>query len=294
MKTTKFLNLIGLVAIFALVSCNKDDEETVEKKVYTDLYFIDSSDELIEKLSLSNGYKLDTVKNIAEMSGLGIAYDKTHGKIYFSDFYDADTPNGKIWKMNLDGTGAEAIVDGIFDPYGIALDVEGGKVYWTDDAGNISRANLDGTSEQVLFNVVDGGMRAIALDLTRKKMYFYEVNNNDLYKANLDGTGVEKILDNYYGYGLCVDEVNSKLYFDAQTDDETVAALYMCNLDGTNPIEVDDTQSRIYGIGIDNENNMVYWTARDNGEIYKANLNGTGKVTLATELYSPRGMCLIY
>jgi DNA-binding beta-propeller fold protein YncE len=293
MKTTKFLNLIGLVAVFALVSCG-EDEETVEKKVYTDIYFIDSSDELIEKISLSAGNKLDTVKNIAEMSGLGIAYDKTHGKIYFSDFYDDATPNGKIWKMNLDGTGAEAIVDGITDPYGIALDVDGGKVYWTDDAGNISRANLDGTSQQVLYNVDGGGMRAIALDLTHKKMYFYDVMNNNLYQANFDGTSAEVILNGYYGYGLCVDEVNSKLYFDAQTDDETVAALYMCNLDGSNPTEIDNTGSRIYGIGIDNENSLVYWSARDMGEIYKANLNGTGKMTLATDLYSPRGMCLIY
>ncbi len=293
MKTTKLFRLLGLTLLMAFVACDKDDNETT-KKEYTDIFFIDSSDELIQKLSLAGDDSVYTVKDVAEMSGVGIAYDKTHNKIFFSDFYDADTPNGKIWKMNPDGTGAEAIVSGILDPYGIAIDEKAGKIYWTDDAGNVSRANLDGTSDEVLYNVVDGGMRAIALDLTHGKMYFYDVMNNNLYKANLDGTSAEVILNGYYGYGLAVDEVNSKLYFDAQTDDESVAALYMVNLDGTNPTEVDNSQSRIYGISVDTENNKVYWTARDNGEIYRANLNGTERETLATGLTSPRGMCLIY
>ncbi len=50
----------------------------------------------------------------------------------------------KIQRANLDGTNIEDLV--ITDtPYGIALDVAGGKMYWTTSwPRKIQRANLDG------------------------------------------------------------------------------------------------------------------------------------------------------
>ena len=67
-----------------------------------------------------NGFgALTTVKDVAGMSWAGLAYDATNDQIFFSDWYDATTPDGKIWKMNLDGTGAVTIASGILDPYGI-------------------------------------------------------------------------------------------------------------------------------------------------------------------------------
>ncbi len=251
------------------------------------IYFMDSSDELMEKLTLDGQGTLATIKDLAGMSGVGIAYDETHNKIYFSDFYDADTPNGRIWRMNPDGSGLDSLAGGILDPYGIALDVAGGKVYWVDDAGNVSRANLDGTSPEIgLINMADGWMRAIALDVANNTMYFYEVNNEILYKANLNGTNVAPLIEGVYGYAIMVDTENDKLYF----DDQNSPGLKMSNLDGTNIQTVDTTDTRIYGMAIDHVANRLYWTARDAGEIYSANLDGTGKTVLKTGLTSPRGM----
>jgi hypothetical protein len=289
MKTFKlFLCLAAVVASVFFVSCKKDKESTPA------LYFMDPSDELIYKITLDGTNKLDTIKHITEMSGVGIAYDSKNEKLFFSDYYDEDTPNGKIWKMDKDTSNMIAVVSGLLNPFGIALDNKNGKVYWGDENGNLSRSNLDGSSLQTgIVNIIDGAVRAIALDLTNNKVYFFEVMNNDLYRANLDGTGKEVILHGYYGYGIFIDEVNSKIYFDAQTDDESVSGLYRANLDGSSPTEIDDTQSRIYGITIDYDNSKLYWSARDNGEIYSANLNGTGRVAIATGLSSPRGMVLV-
>jgi hypothetical protein len=286
MKTRQFLSLLGSLAFVFLFSCSKDDEKV---KTTPTLYFMDSADELMEKLVLDGTSTVKTIKNLAGKSGVGIAYDNAHNKIYFSDFYDADTPDGKIWRMNLDTTGLESIVTGLLDPYGIALDAAGGKVYWTDDAGNISRSNLDGTSQQLgMINIADGMMRAIALDVAHNKMYFYEVNNEDLYVANLDGTNKSVLIPGVYGYAIFVDTKNSKIYF----DDQNTPGLRRANMDGTGIVEIDNTDTRVYGIAIDYDANLLYWTARDAGEIYKANLNGTEKVTLATGLTSPRGMFL--
>jgi PKD repeat protein len=259
------------------------------------VYFTDTSDELLERVILNADKTLGIVKELPAMSGVGLAYDATNGKIYMSDFYDADTPNGKIWSMNLDGSGATALATGILDPYGIALDLEGGKVYWVDDAGNVSRANLDGTSAEIgLVNIVDGGLRAIALDKAHNKMYFFDAANDVLYWANMDGTGVAPLITGIYGYAICVDAVNGKIYY----DEEYTPALMRANLDGTGIEQIYKNpdaavgKSRIYGIVIDNENNKLYWANRDAGSLYSSNLDGTSMEVLKSGLTSPRGIFL--
>jgi hypothetical protein len=289
MKTIRFILCLSAVMMMVLMASCKKDKETTPA-----LYYMDSSDEQMCKITLDGTFKRDIVKNLTDMSGVGIAYDVTNDKFYFSDYFDETTPNGRIWKMNKDTTSMTAIVSGLLNPFDIAVDSKNGKVYWGDDNGNLSRSNLDGTSVQTgIASIVDGAVRAVALDMTHNKLYFYEVMNNNLYRANLDGSGKEVILTGYYGYGLYVDEVNSKIYFDAQTDDGSVSALYRCNLDGTSPTEIDNTQSRIYGIAIDYDNSKLYWSARDNGEIYRANLNGTSREAIATGLSSPRQIVLV-
>ena len=292
MKTTRFFCLLVIASAVTFASCSKDDDNAVAKKEYTGIYFMDTNNEDIETLAIAGG----TPKALASgISGAGIAYDKANEKIYYSDFADSDTPNGKIWKMDVGGTNPKAIASGIQDPYGIALDVTAGKVYWGDGDGNVSRCNLNGDSLKTdLITIDDGAIRSVALDLVNKKLYFYDVNNNNLYMANLDGSNKSIILTGYYGYAIAVDNTNNKIYFDAQSDDGSVSGLYRANLDGTNPVEIDNTQSRIYGIALDVDNSKVYWSGADKQEIYQANLNGTKKVTLATGLGKPRGIFLKY
>ncbi|MEP6645675.1 MAG: PKD domain-containing protein [Saprospiraceae bacterium] len=250
------------------------------------LFFIDYGTGLLQKLPL-DGSSVSTVLDINGKAGVGLAYDDVNEKIYFSDF--EVTPEGKIWRMNPDGSSLEAIVTGIADPYGIALDVAGGKVYWTDDAGNISRANLDGTSQEIgIVNIAAGQMRAIALDPENNKMYFYEVNAEILYVANLDGSNPLPLVTGVYGYGILVDTVNDKIYF----DDQNSATLIRTNLDGTGGITVDDNGTRIYGLAIDYTDNKLYWSARDTGELYRADLDGANHEVLLTGLTSPRGLFL--
>ena len=81
--------------------------------------------------------------------------------------YWTDTNAGKIQRSNLDGSGVENLVTtGIVDPWGIALDVAGGKMYWTDAFDRIKRSNLDGSDVE---NLVTGlySPRGIALGFAR-------------------------------------------------------------------------------------------------------------------------------
>ena len=252
-----------------------------------ELYYIALGDEFIRKLSLDGTGTVNDVVSIAGKGGVGMAYDSVNDKVYFSDF--EVYPSGNIWRMDSDGANLEAIVSGIGDPYGIALDVSGGKVYWVDDDGNVSKANLDGSSPEIgFFNVAGAQWRAIALDIENNKMYVYDVNIEEIYAVNMDGSNAQVIITGNYGYALAIDTVNDKIYFDDQNSD----LLKVANLDGSNIQTIDDNGTRIYGMAIDNDANKLYWSGRDSGELYSANLDGTGREVLKTGIASPRGLFL--
>lgn len=255
--------------------------------VSEELYFIEYGFDVMNKLALDGTGNVATFLDLTGMAGVGLDYDATAGKIYFSDFQEADA--GKIWRVNLDGSELEPIVTGITDPYGIAVDATNEKVYWTDDAGNISRTNLDGSNAEIgIVNIEGGGMRAIDLDVENNKMYFYEVIEEKIYVADLDGSNPTVLIPGVYGYALKVDTENDKIYF----DDQNTETLIKANLDGTGLETFDDNGSRIYGMDIDYEEGILYWSGRDSGQITKANLDGSGKEVLKSDLNSPRGIFL--
>jgi PKD repeat protein len=252
------------------------------------LYYMAIGDEFLRKLILDGTGSVNDVYNAVGKGGVGMAYDDVNEKLYFSDF---DTyPFGNIWRINLDGTGIEAIASNIGDPYAIALDVAGNKIYWVDDDGNVSKANLDGSNPEIGFFAVPGvSWRAISLDVQNNKMYVYDVNIEEIYEVNLDGSNPNVIVTGNYGYALLIDTVNDKIYFDDQNDD----LLKVANLDGSNIQTVDTGGSRIYGMQIDHEVGKLYWSGRDSGELYSANLDGTDRIVLKTGISSPRGIALI-
>lgn len=253
-----------------------------------ELYFIEYNNppRAIRKISLLPGSVAGTVVSLSGKAGVGIAYDSVNKKIYFSDFINSNA--GKIWRMNTDGTGMQDLVSGIDDPYSVAVNINGGKIYWADDAGNISRANLDGTGfEKEFIHISSGQMRGIAYNSKTDIIYFYEVNNEDLYAANSDGTGVTKIVEGAYGYGIFVDEENSKIYF----EDRNKPAILQCNLDGSGIVEIVSVPgTRVYGMAIDYITNKFYWSDMSNGAIRRSNLDGSSVETLLTDLSSPRGL----
>jgi hypothetical protein len=120
-------------------------------------------------------------------------------------------------------------------------------------------------------------------------MYVYDVNIEEVYEVNLDGTNPNVIITGNYGYALLVDTVNDKIYFDDQNDD----LLKVANLDGTNIQTVDAEGTRVYGMQIDHEAGKLYWSGRDSGELYSADLDGSNRQVLRTGIASPRGIALI-
>lgn len=99
----------------------------------------------------------------------GIALDVPAGKMYWG-YVDPNIDGlyaGMIKRCNLDGSDLETIATGLFYPVGVALDLDGGHVFWTDTTetwtgGSLHRANLDGSDAMLLLDDLDN-LRGIAL-----------------------------------------------------------------------------------------------------------------------------------
>lgn len=251
-----------------------------------DLYYIDAVDEYMRKMALDGSGTITDYLDLAGRTGVGLAYDAINDKIYFSDF---DTELfGNIWRMNRDGSGLEVIVENIDDPYAIALDVEGNKVYWGDYAGNVSRADLDGSNVEIgIISVSAASFTGIALDLKNRKLYAYDLQEEFMYIAEMDGSNLTPIIPDAYGYFVTVDTVNDKIYYEDQR------TLKRANLDGSNIEVLTERETRMYGIVIDNDADKVYWGGRDSGQLNRADLDGSNREVLGSGLGSVRGIMLI-
>ncbi|TXH25238.1 MAG: hypothetical protein E6Q96_09325 [Cyclobacteriaceae bacterium] len=286
--------LLASVAAF-VVACS-DDETKKKASPAEELYFIDYSDAKIAKFPLANPGNLADVLDIENYNGLALAYNNDDDKIYFTGL-DLDEIGG-VWSVNLNGTGVENVFSDLYDPYGIALDTKENKIYVADDAdetdmGHIVRANMDGSSPEPFVTLEGAGFRAVAIDSKNKNLYYYEVQAENLWMKSLNGGSPVLVVEGAWGYAVEVDEANGKIYFNDMYDmdgNESDGVLKMADLDGSNVELVDNTVSRIYGIAIDNVTDRIFWSARDNGEIYSADLDGANKITLKTGLSSPRGL----
>ena len=251
-----------------------------------ELYFIEYGTKLVRKISLIPGSIAETVVNMTGKEGHGMAYDSVNQHIYYCDFQSANS--GKIWRMDTDGSNQVELLSGLGSPYGIAINLAEGKMYIADGP-NVSRANLDGSGyEKTFINITGGALRAVGFNSKTNIIYFYEVNDENMHSAKSDGTGEGKIIEGAYGYGIFVDEVNGKIYY----DDRNSTGIMQANLDGSGIVKIANVSGNRGGSGItiDYKDNKVYWAETNNGLIKRANLDGTGAETFLSGVGNPRGM----
>ena len=73
------------------------------------------------------------------------------------------------------------------EPRGIALDLVGGKLYWSDrQSGNIGRANLDGSSPEIIVSGLNN-LGELVTDATGGYLYWTETGGR-IGRSDLDGS----------------------------------------------------------------------------------------------------------
>ena len=216
------------------------------------------------------------------------------GKMYW---VDASRNGAKIQRANIDGSQLEDLVTtGLKEPTDLALDLDGGKMYWADRSiGKIQRANLDGSQIEDLVTGL-GNIWSLALDVVGGKMYWVEDSPEDkIRRANLDGSQVEDIVTTGLRTlrSLALDVAGGKMYWaDAVIGG---AKILRANLDGSQ-IEsvVISGLDRPRDLALDLAKGKMYWVEDSfENKIQRANLDGSQiEEIVSTELDAPSSLAL--
>ena len=174
----------------------------------------------------------------------------------------------------LVGAEVENLVPSVRNATGLAMDVAGSKLYWTertgDSTGRIRRANLDGTNVQ-LVKELKSVPHGIALDAAGRKLY-WTASSGKIKRANLNGSGSENVVPGGLERpkGLTLDVSGGKVYWT-----EMSGRIRRANLDGSNVEAVaTDSGTPMNLVVFDG---TVYWTEKmgeNSGEIRFVNLQG--------------------
>jgi hypothetical protein len=242
----------------------------------------------------------------ADLRVMGLALDHPAGKMYWT--VNAASPDGTIRRANLDGTKRETLVENLDGPLGLALDLAGRQMYWTEmgtakgrSGGTIKRANLDGTNVTTL--VTDAiHPSAIALNVLGNTMYVTSTvwggqgpagslwqfpltggPNGDLLAITGDGEGT---------FGLALDINASKIYY-ASSFGENVRWIASADLDSHN---ISNLKTLVAGgapiqLALDLLNKRMYWTDIT-GTIKRANLDGTNEIVVDQTGGNPTAIAL--
>jgi len=160
------------------------DLDTVAGKIY----WVDPGNGKIQRSNLDGS----SIEDLFTSGGSGmrdITLNAQAGLMYWTDFFA-----GRIKCANMDGSGMVDLITGLDHPWGIALDIAGGKIYFSAN-DKIQRANLDGSGIEDL--VAGAGLmsaRGLALDLNIGKMYWADAGTSKIQSANLDGSDLTDII----------------------------------------------------------------------------------------------------
>ena len=223
-----------------------------------------------------------------------IALDLVRGNVYYS-WYTA------IFRSDLDIQNTDAVIghpnsDPLSD---IALDVEGGKIYWANPSTQtIQRADLDGQNVEEVLTVSDGYPAEITLDVEGGKVYWANPSTQTIQRADLDGQNIEVLFtlegDVLYSnnweprIGIALDIVGGKIYWVGSW----WGTIQRADLDGSN-VEVlfDPIVRQPHGMALYLD--KIYWTDWMKGTIQRTDLNGQNIEVLISGLNRPRDIALL-
>ena len=254
------------------------------------------------------------------------------GKIYWTDagsvgvLGDKILGTGAVQRANLDGSNIETLVTElkapntlthivlsgrVVAPFGIALDMDGGKIYWMNEfrgmlpRAKIQRADLDGSNIETLVTRLNSPF-GITLDVDGGKIYWTAAHGT-IQRANLDGSNIKTLIPGVFGLaslGIALDVAEGRMYWtDANEFSPGTGNVQRANLDGSNIETLLPELETPVGIALDVDGGKIYWTNAGSvgvfgnkipstAKVQRANLDGSNIETLVTELETPVGIAL--
>src|SRR5437660_69283 len=213
------------------------------------------------------------------------------GRVPIGRLFLLNLSDNSVLSLNPDGSDRRVIVTGCRLPDGIAVDVEGGHIYWTNmgnpkaNDGSIERADLDGRNRTTI--VPPGGVftpKQMQLEKKSGKLYWCDREGMRLMRASLDGSNVETLVDTSKGdprpgtdltkwcVGITVDPDHGQIYWTQKgPDDAGKGRIFRAKIDipnGETAANRSDIEVLFDGLPepidleLDLKNRFIYWTDR--------------------------------
>lgn len=175
------------------------------------------------------------------------------------------------------------------NPWGLALDPESERVFWTDPvAGVIGWVGYGSKSGQEghLLNDPQAVFHGIDFDCRRNRLYILDSNSDRLIERNLNNNSSRFITGPVFTRPNAIDQHPETRIFAISDSGSDKLALY--NLSGT---EIESVAiNGVWGVAFDPTSNLVYYTSHDLGVVGTWNPD-TGKTeSVAKNLDGPRGI----
>ena len=170
-------------------------------------YWLEGNGNVREK-RLGSADPARTLMNIGRNSSHELVIDFAARKIYWW----ASGASRSIMRANFDGTGRETLVRGLTLVEDFAIHPGQGKLYFTD--GGVHRVNLDGTGRETLVPSLPWP-NDLSIDFTNSKLYWVDHRADKIQRANLDGSGLEDVIDSGLSRpeGIALDVSARKIYW---------------------------------------------------------------------------------
>jgi len=307
--TTYYFNVIvkdeaGNKTCYTAKSVTTEAAESA-KIYYTESQVVGSDNSTYYRLrraNLADGSSAETLYWSELGTPEGVAVDLDGGYVYFSDPFASV---GEIYRANLDGSNKITLISGVY-ANDIAIDTVHGKIYYTEaqtvgtDKTTYYRlrwANLsDGSSVATLYWSEAGTPEGVAVDPDAGYVYFSDplATVGKIYRADLDGSNMTTLISGVYANDIAIDTVHGKIYYTESqtvgTDKTTYYRLRRANLaDGSSAETLYWSElGTPEGVAVDPDGGYVYFSdpLASIGEIYRADLDGSNKITLISGVYA--------
>ena len=201
-----------------------------------------------------------------------------------------DLTEGRVFSIKPDGSDKRTVVTDCRMPDGVVVDTEAGHLYWTcmgvlsRNDGSIERADLDGRNRRTI--VPEGATftpKQLQLDKRHGKLYWCDREGMRVMRANLDGTGIETLVQTgstdadrrdltRWCVGIALDLDRNQIYWTQKgADNAGQGRIFRAGIDipaGESPSNRSDIEVLYNGLPepidleIDHVKRILYWTDR--------------------------------
>ena len=213
------------------------------------------------------------------------------GRAPIGRLFVLDLSGNRVLSLNPDGSDRKVIATECRLPDGIAVDVEGGHIYWTNmgvltqNDGSIERVDLDGRNRTTI--VPQGGTftpKQLQLEKKSGKLYWCDREGMRVMRANLDGSAPETLVETSQGdprpgpdatkwcVGIAVDAERGQIYWTQKgPDNAELGRIFRAGIEipnGQSASNRSDIEVLFDGLPepidleLDLTNRLLYWTDR--------------------------------